>query len=117
LFLVSKEIMRMPFGKHRGQQLNKLPTSYLEWLLTLNKLRLPLRNAVNDVLESRRYQSQVQAPTPSSEIFVAAEDIVRAGYRHLSQQHHPDKGGDVERMKSVNLAAAWLRTNLRRLVN
>ncbi len=27
-------IRRMPFGKHKGQKMDKVPRDYLEWLLT-----------------------------------------------------------------------------------
>lgn len=38
----------------------------------------------------------------------ASSEIVRAEYRHLVKQHHPDTGGDAERFREVSAAfAAW----------
>uniref|UniRef100_A0A6M3L7V7 Putative chaperone n=1 Tax=viral metagenome TaxID=1070528 RepID=A0A6M3L7V7_9ZZZZ len=34
----------------------------------------------------------------------APMELIRAAYRVLSVKHHPDKGGDPERMKEINLA-------------
>ncbi len=36
----------MPFGKHKGLQLDQLPDDYLEWLVNLDDLRQPLRSRV-----------------------------------------------------------------------
>src|SRR5262249_6199144 len=42
----------MPFGKHRGQPLAKLPDGYLAWLFTLD-LDEPLRSAVDAEYKAR----------------------------------------------------------------
>jgi DnaJ-domain-containing protein 1 len=34
----------------------------------------------------------------------APPEVVKAAYRALAQLHHPDRGGDEEKMKRVNLA-------------
>ncbi len=36
----------------------------------------------------------------------ATADEVRAARRRLAKQHHPDRGGDAERMRTLNVAAA-----------
>lgn len=38
------------------------------------------------------------------------EEIQQA-YRELARKHHPDKGGDAAKMKSINAANDWLRAN------
>ena len=45
--------MKMPFGKHKGVLLSKIPTDYLHWVLTLPDLRPDLRRAIQQELESR----------------------------------------------------------------
>jgi hypothetical protein len=44
---------RMPFGKHRGWLVSRLPNAYLKWLVTLPDLREPLRGAVKAELARR----------------------------------------------------------------
>jgi hypothetical protein len=44
---------RMPFGKHEGETLDRLPLSYLEWLDRLPDLRTWLAEAVHDEVERR----------------------------------------------------------------
>ncbi len=112
--------MNMPFGRHRGTPLDQLPEDYLTWLSTLGDLREPLRTAVKREVEdrrwSRRYQQQQEQRYAQDERGArdvdrgAALDLVRAGYR----QTHPDHGGDLERMKSINVAAQWLRNTIGR---
>ena len=34
----------------------------------------------------------------------ASIDEIKKAYRALAMKHHPDKGGDVERMKNINVA-------------
>jgi len=34
----------------------------------------------------------------------AAADAIKAAYRKLAQQHHPDKGGDKERFQQIQAA-------------
>ena len=42
--------MKMPFGKHKGQQLGEIPRNYLQWLLTLDDLQPALRSEAQRVL-------------------------------------------------------------------
>lgn len=43
-----------------------------------------------------------------------AQEIVKAGYRHLASKRHPDKGGDMRTMQDLNAATAWLRERIER---
>lgn len=36
-------------------------------------------------------------------------DEIRAQYRRLVMQHHPDRGGDVQRLQAINAALEWLK--------
>lgn len=38
----------------------------------------------------------------------ADEAVIRAQYRRLAMRHHPDRGGDTERLQAINEAAALL---------
>ena len=37
----------------------------------------------------------------------ASLDEIRRAYRKLALVHHPDRGGDVEKMKEIEAIAAW----------
>jgi hypothetical protein len=41
------------------------------------------------------------------------DHIITVGYRHLTLERHPDKGGTTAAMQAVNAAAAWLRGAVR----
>jgi hypothetical protein len=67
--------------------------------------------------ERRRHQEEQPPPPPPAgdgirvapaerELFV---ELVSAGYRSLAQRHHPDHGGDAEKMKQLNSLAETLR--------
>ena len=50
--------MRMPFGKHKGEQVNDLPLSYLEWLRDNVELFGALKDEVNKTIR------EATSPTP-----------------------------------------------------
>jgi len=106
----------MPFGKYSGLRLDQVPTPYLLWLNSLDDLREPLLSAVAEELDCRELdsdQSEVEAVPP--EVLMVAESIIKVGLRHLALKNHPDAGGDPEAMKQINLAAQFLRSQLRGL--
>jgi hypothetical protein len=45
--------MRMPFGKHRGELVEDIPTAYVEWLLGNLELRPDLQRELEAQLELR----------------------------------------------------------------
>jgi hypothetical protein len=97
-------MIRMPFGKHRGEVVTELPDAYLDWLLT-RELREPLRSAV--LAEWRwRFADDDSVPVDTRRM---AESIIATGYRTLALEHHPDRGGATHAMQAVNEAASWLR--------
>jgi hypothetical protein len=55
-------MMLMPFGKHKGAELDAIPAGYLTWLIT-TELRDPLRDAVVAELERRKGSTTTAATT------------------------------------------------------
>lgn len=43
----------MPFGKHKGEEIGEIPTSYLDWLIGQDWLKADLRECIEDHLETR----------------------------------------------------------------
>ena len=105
--------VKMPFGRHAGQPLGSIDVGYLTWLAARADLRQPLAGHVFAVLAARRLKDEAVERTLDdvADPEIAAE-IVTAGLRALAKRHHPDAGGDAERMTRVNVTAAWLRERL-----
>lgn len=107
----------MPFGKDLGWNLEDLPDSYLTFIADFDDLRSPLREGLDvEVLRRQPGSSKIQGVrraemTPRAREF--AEQIIDMGYRRLSLIHHPDRGGELAEMQTLNLASAWLRSGLR----
>jgi heterodisulfide reductase subunit A-like polyferredoxin len=110
----------MPFGRYHGIPLADLPDEYVDWLMSLDNLREPLRSAIAREWRARREAesaaedaaTDAAALTPG--IADIAAEVVTAGYRALAKQRHPDLGGDVEAMRQLNAAVAALREHIAR---
>lgn len=80
------------YGKHKGQSIESVDDSYLEWMVRSSQESIDLamkelqrRQAVNDASLSM------------------VDRIIKAGYRALATQFHPDKnGGDAKLMQELN---------------
>jgi hypothetical protein len=101
----------MPFGKHKGQRIEDIPTSYLAWLLNECDLERWLEHAVTEEMErrreareERRAQQQADYPPPAD-----LAGLIARCHRELTMAHHPDRGGDVDVMKGVNLTIDRLK--------
>jgi uncharacterized protein (DUF3820 family) len=90
--------MLMPFGKHKGRELEELPDGYLLWLAENVELREPLLSGVWMEFKERGLTTD-QRPTTEG----LDPDKVKTVYRELSFQFHPDRGGNTEAMKAINL--------------
>ena len=99
-------MLRMPFGKFKGRLLADLPTHYLCWLTTID-LKPWLRDAAEDVLHTRD-DAEVEEEPQRNQLPANAPEIVARWYREMSLRFHPDRGGSVEAMTAINVAAERL---------
>ena len=81
----------MPFGKFRGEQLDRIPRQYLEWL----KDHIPLR----DPLKTEVYRQTLSLAVQDDGISVLQ---VQSVYHQLARKYHPDLGGNTIAMQAVN---------------
>lgn len=122
--------MRMPFGRHKGQELSEVPWDYLEWLESID-LRPHLRAEVEAEKRRRREQSdswwanwrqrerskwqQTQQQQQQTQAGPAAdvEAAISRWYSEMARKYHPDRGGSHEQMMAINDAADRLRRILK----
>jgi hypothetical protein len=109
--------MDMPFGRYKGRDVRELPDGYLRWLIDLEDLYGPLRDAVEDEWQRRQEPKREPPREPrthhsASAIRDVVDELVTAGYRALALRHHPDHGGSTARMQLVNAARDFLRQRL-----
>lgn len=126
---------RMPFGKHKGTSIENVPDGYLDWLLSLDDLRPPLKDwvaeeaQIREELDEERHRARFRAaqaqgyeegrrlrpPTKKvpDGLERAVRDILKRGYRACAVAHHPDHGGSTDKMQAINEANEWLVKNLR----
>ena len=125
-------MVTMPVGKYRGHPLDAIDERYLHWLLGLTDLHDWLRRAVEAELEDRRWARRFHkasdagqspggersAPPPGTRGVdrALALEIITRGYRLLSFERHPDRGGNLEQMKALTVAARWLRETIGRML-
>lgn len=96
--------MQMPFGKFEGDPVFKLPDNYLLWLQSNIELREPLKTQVFSEMEARGL-------LPARISGTLDPERVKAVYRELSLQFHPDRiGGDGEAQRALNLFYERIRT-------
>jgi hypothetical protein len=99
--------MKFTTGKRfRGCGISEIPSWYLRWVLEYLDLRPHLRLAVEDELAARAGEDDRTTRGDSRYLNVmVAREIITAGRRSLALRHHPDHGGNVERMKLINTTA------------
>lgn len=112
--------MRMPFGKHKGEELHTIPDSYLWWVLENAESASPLLLAairrhlgLDDEPQPSRHS---QTPPPANAVSKQeVESALSSVVRQLSLKYHPDRGGTVAQMQVVNEVAELLRSALSRV--
>lgn len=125
------ERRRFRSGRYTGQPLSAVPDGYLLWVLdnivdlcpmSAAILRTELAFREMRAESERQYQQQQRqapnfatAPRLKPEQVPVALELIAAGRRALARQHHPDVGGDLERMRAINCTADDLESGLRAL--
>lgn len=90
------------FGQYKGTDIRDVPSEYLEYLVAQSQKTLAEMMAE---LERRAASEEDAMDWP--------ERIVRAGYKALAMQNHPDRGGNTEDMKGLNAAKEQLSEMLK----
>jgi hypothetical protein len=89
-----------PFGRHKGVPLSEVPEDYLEWYLRTTREQIA---TIEEELQ-RRELADLATGTWK-------EKLIKAGYRALMKQHHPDSGGSTADAQQVNAAFESLKRN------
>lgn len=98
--------MKMPFGKHKGIEVHKLPNTYLQWLYYNVSINGTLLTEVCYALGIEPdYVSNTKTHTDNEMVM----SIIKSGFRELSKKLHPDVGGTDEQMKKLNSAHEYLK--------
>jgi hypothetical protein len=98
----------MPFGKYKGHPLDELDDSYLSWLYSLDDLRPPPRDRVQEEFFRRRRNDASRFIPGNSRPPERARELVDAEFKTLAKIHHPDVGGSDAAMRESLEARAWL---------
>lgn len=91
--------MKMPFGKFKGYDLKEIPDDYLQWLMFEIDLREPLRSAVHREYYARSQDREYEETAAST----LDANRIKGIYWNLARQYHPDKGGNGDVMKGINI--------------
>ena len=99
-------MVKMRFGKHKGQAIDDIPLSYLRWLIeNVRDLDEQTREAIKERFNGRSHStSPPPSPPPPSPPASSSkfEQVVRAWHRLMTKKYHPDRGGHHEAMVAVN---------------
>jgi hypothetical protein len=105
--------MKMPFGAHKGSNVEDLPTDYLKWLMTID-LGSWLRSGVE-----AEYQSRMVWRENSQDISLhMVEELVRGGLKLQAEKFHSpiQDPGNHDVMVEYDKAARWILRQARRLL-
>src|SRR4051794_17992271 len=97
---------RMPFGKHKGELLDVIPSGYLLWALREVDLDPRLRSAIEDELAGRpptgrrRRRPDPAGRDPGPEL-AAVGPVVDRWYSEMIRLFHPDRGGSTEAAAAI----------------
>lgn len=87
--------MVVKFGKYKGWPISEIPLSYLAWIFENLDGKPDLQEAARREIQRRVSGYEYDEPFD--------RDVLRRLYRTLAMEHHPDKGGNGDIMKGINL--------------
>ncbi len=90
------------FGKYKDKHIREIPDDYLNWIKDNN---VKLIEQIDKELTRRESDAEANMPLK--------EKIISMGYKALAKQFHPDLGGDLDKMKNLNLAVEDLKEMIR----
>lgn len=107
--------MKMPFGKHKGVDLEDVPEDYLIWVLDKCDNAGPtLRAAIRQVLGLEPQDEYARPPPTASwgepsrpdvgRVKRAVLEAVKRWHRTHAMRNHPDRGGSVQVAQAINSA-------------
>lgn len=111
LEIASMKIRWLPYQDEASAL--SLPDSLRDYYLDLSNLESTSERDVDELLASFwvRFQSLDQRAGALQELGLADpvnDATIKRSYRQLAMQHHPDRGGDTERLQAINAAVSVL---------
>lgn len=103
------EAVTLTFGKHRGKPLTDIESSYLEWVLTADRITPDLKAAITTALAARApaIRDRWKAPSPTSQDVVdLAGLIIETGHKELAEAF----GLDNDYTQAITLLKTLLYT-------
>jgi hypothetical protein len=103
----------MPWGKHKGEPISNVPSTYLCWTIEETDIGEPYLTEIRDEIALRlglEPPVTISRLSPPADLAREVAEMVAAGFRARSARLHPDhQGGDVRAMQKLNAARAWCR--------
>jgi hypothetical protein len=92
-----------------GNRALRTPDALRDYYLDLSNLKTTTEQDVHELIASfwTRLQRRDQRAAALAELGLSApvgDEIIKKTYRRLVMKHHPDRGGDKERLQAVNRA-------------
>lgn len=107
------KIQLLPYqkGENNLQQEDKLRAYYLDF----SNLEKTSEDDVYDMLASfwnkvNQYDNREEALAELGLVDPVDDKTIKQEYRRLAMQHHPDRGGDTDKLQKINDAVALLLT-------
>jgi hypothetical protein len=106
--------MRLTYGKYKGEDVEDIPESYLEWI---EKDKADELNELQQAMERRGLSTN--RPRPKTTVKTVVQETTKVtplqlemmelGYKKLALARHPDRGGNTRDMQLLNDAITKAR--------
>lgn len=107
----------MPWGKYAGLELDRIPVSYLAWVLeNCRSIPLALKREIRQILDAAEEVTAAEPPPQAGGKFHPPadwSDILSRWHREMVLRFHPDRGGSHEAMVALNVAFERLQELVR----